>query len=72
MTPGLQSGLYQQRTANGGDLDALGGDIAHPAIGLVVLLAVLVLNVYKPRGLTGYGQRKQHERREESAGAVPP
>jgi len=41
------------------DLDALGGDLAHPAIGLVVLLVVQVLNVYKPRGMTRYGCRRQ-------------
>lgn len=46
------------RTASLGDLDALGGDLAHPAIGLVVLLVVQVLNVYKPRGVTRYGQRQ--------------
>jgi hypothetical protein len=26
---------------------------------MAVLLVVLVLNVYKPRGLTGYGRRKR-------------
>jgi hypothetical protein len=26
----------------------------------VVLLVILVLNVYKPRGMTRYGWRKQH------------
>jgi hypothetical protein len=29
----------------------------------VVLLVILVLNVYKPRGLTRYGWRKEEERR---------
>jgi hypothetical protein len=28
-----------------------------------VLLVILVLNVYKPRGMTRYGWRKQHEQR---------
>lgn len=41
------------------ELAALGGDLAHPTIGLVVLLIVLVLNVFKPRGLTRYGHRRQ-------------
>jgi hypothetical protein len=27
----------------------------------VVLLVILVLNVYKPRGMTRYGWRKQQE-----------
>jgi hypothetical protein len=36
----------------------------HAALALLVLLAATVLSVYKPRGMTPYGQRKQHERRE--------
>jgi hypothetical protein len=39
----------------------LGGDIIHPALGLVVLLFVAVLNIFKPRGLTPYGQRRRRE-----------
>jgi hypothetical protein len=39
-----------------------GGDLLHPGLGLVVLLVVQVLNVYKPQGMTRYGQRKQRER----------
>ena len=39
------------------------GDLLHPALGLVVLLAIQVLNVYKPSGMTRYGQRKQQELR---------
>ena len=33
--------------------------------GLLVLLVITVLNVYKPRGLTPYGWRKQEESRAE-------
>ena len=44
---------------DGDELAALGGDLEHPSIGLVVLLAVQVLNLYKPQGLTRYGWRKQ-------------
>ena len=44
-------------------LQALGGDLGHPSIGLVILLAVQVLNLYKPRGLTRYGWRKQQTER---------
>jgi hypothetical protein len=40
-----------------------GGDLFHPGVGLVVLLIVTTLNVYKPRGLTRYGWRKQQEER---------
>jgi hypothetical protein len=45
------------------------GDLLHPGLGLVVLLVIQVLNVYKPRGMTRYGRRKQHdERRAVAAG----
>lgn len=47
--------------AEGAELAALGGDLGHPGIGLVVLLVVQVLNLYKPPGLTRYGWRKQQE-----------
>jgi uncharacterized membrane protein len=49
--------------ADGADLRALGGDLFHPAVGLVGLLAIAVLNVYKPAGVTPYGWRKQREQR---------
>jgi len=49
--------------AEGGSLEALGGDLSHPGIGLLVLLVVQVLNVYKPPGMTRYGWRKQQEQR---------
>jgi hypothetical protein len=55
------------RAATGADLGGLGGDLLHPGVGLLVLLVITGLNVYKPRGLTPYGWRKQHERR-----SVPP
>jgi hypothetical protein len=60
------------REGEGGRLDVMGshlyarlanGDLLHPALGLVVLLVVQVLNVYKPRGMTRYGWRKDEERR---------
>ena len=47
------------RLADDAKAGDLGGDLAHPAIGLLVLLVIQILNVYKPRGLTGYGQRRQ-------------
>jgi hypothetical protein len=51
------------READSATLDRLGGDLLHAGGGLLVLLVITVLNVYKPRGLTPYGWRKQHERR---------
>lgn len=57
--PGVSSTANRLQQADDRAVQAVGGDLAHPAIGLVVLLAVLVLNVYKPRGLTRYGQRER-------------
>jgi hypothetical protein len=37
--------------------DALRGELLHAGIGLLVLLVIEVLNVYKPRGMTAYGRR---------------
>jgi hypothetical protein len=48
---------------DGADLRSLGGDLFHPSVGLFILLAITVLNVYKPAGLTPYGWRKQQEQR---------
>jgi hypothetical protein len=43
------------------------GDLLHPGVGLVVLLVIQVLNVYKPRGMTRYGWRKEQEARRRSS-----
>ena len=43
------------------DLRALPSTLPHSVGGLVVLLVIQVMNVYKPRGMTRYGWRKQHE-----------
>ena len=46
------------------DLRIVGSELRfHAAIGLLVLLIPTVLSVYKPRGLTPYGRRKQHDQR---------
>jgi hypothetical protein len=46
------------------DLIAAGMELRfHAAAGLLVLLAPTILSVYKPRGLTPYGRRKQQEQR---------
>lgn len=41
----------------------LWGELLHPVGGLLVLLVIQVLNVFKPKGLTPYGWRKQYEQR---------
>lgn len=51
------------RAADGTQLSGHGGDLFHPSIGLLVLLVITVLNIYKPRGVTPYGWRKQREQR---------
>jgi hypothetical protein len=50
-------------TTSSDDLRALGSTLVHSIGGTVVLLVILVLNVYKPQGMTRYGQRKKHEQR---------
>src|ERR671917_359995 len=53
-------------TTSSDDLRALGSTLLHSVGGTVVLLVILVLNVYKPRGMTRYGWRKQQKEREVS------
>lgn len=47
---------------SGDDLRALPSTLVHSVGGTMVLLVIQVLNVYKPEGMTRYGQRKQRER----------
>jgi len=61
--PTVSSTAEVAQEAEGARLDGLGGDLGHPGIGLVVLLVIQVLNMYKPPGMTRYGWRKQQERR---------
>jgi hypothetical protein len=61
--PSVSAAAALARTADDVFASQLGGDVVHPAVGLVVLVVVTVLNVHKPRGLTPYGQRKQAEER---------
>lgn len=49
--------------ATDAELQGLGSTLVHSVGGTLVLLVVLVLNVYKPSGLTPYGWRKQQEER---------
>jgi hypothetical protein len=53
-------------TSSSDDLRALGSTLVHSVGGTVVLLVILGLNVYKPRGMTRYGWRKQQEERKVS------
>src|SRR5919197_5223118 len=42
------------READGANVGGLGGDLFHAGGGLLVLLVITALNVYKPRGMTPY------------------
>jgi hypothetical protein len=48
-------------TTSSDDLRALGSTLVHSVGGTLVLLLILVLNVYKPRGMTRYGWRKEQQ-----------
>ena len=61
--PTVSALAHVAREADGAALGGLGGDLFHPAVGLLVLLVITVLDMYKPRGLTPYGWRKEHEER---------
>jgi hypothetical protein len=61
--PTVSARAAMAREADPAHLRDLGGDLGHAIGGLVVLLAVAVLNVYKPQGLTPYGWHKQQDAR---------
>lgn len=61
--PTVSSSAQVAREADGVVLHGLGGDLFHPGVGLLLLLVITALNVYKPRGLTPFGWRKQREQR---------
>ena len=56
--------VFARVAAETGNLDveglrgALRGELLHAGVGLLVLLAIEALNVYKPQGLTAYGRRR--------------
>ncbi len=52
-----------------GDPRTLPGTLPHSIGGLVVLLVVMILSMYKPKGMTRYGWRKQRRVREGAATA---
>jgi hypothetical protein len=45
------------------DLRMLPNTLVHSIGGTIVLVLIQVLNVYKPRGMTRYGRRKQRDQR---------
>jgi hypothetical protein len=65
--PSVSAAASVARQADAAGLRRLGTDLFHPAVGFLVLLAIAVLNVYKPAGVTPYGWRKQRAPRRRSA-----
>lgn len=59
------AGVAAETTSSHGDLGVLRSPspLIHAGAALLLLLAATTLSVYKPRGMTPYGQRKQHEQR---------
>ena len=55
--------LADRAAEPGESIQHAGGDLFHSVGGLIVLLIPLVLNIYKPRGLTRYGWRAQRRAR---------
>lgn len=62
-TIAVYAAVAAEPSASDAELRALGSTLVHSVGGSMVLLVVLVLNVYKPPGLTPYGWRKQQEER---------
>ena len=62
-TIGSLAAMATDPTTSGAVLRAMPSTLPHSAGGTVVLLVVLVLNIYKPQGLTRYGWRKQQRER---------
>ncbi len=67
-TLGYFAGVAADMTLSSADLLALRSlsPVLHAGAALFLLLVATTLAVYKPRGLTPYGQRKQREERQRS------
>jgi hypothetical protein len=64
---GLADAAAAAPTLSGGDLGTLRSPsvVVHSGVALFLLLVTTTLSVYKPRGMTRYGQRKQLRRRQQ-------
>lgn len=56
-------GRLAELAVTSGDPRGLTSTLVHSGGGLLILLTTTVLSVFKPRGVTRYGWRKQQERR---------
>jgi len=66
------AGVAADPTTSADELRALGSTLVHSVGGTVVLVVILVLNLYKPQGMTRYGWRKQQEERTQRGGRTAP
>ena len=68
------AGIAARTPFTAGDLRELRSPshVVHAGAALVLLLVAVVLSVYKPRGLTGYGRRKQRARAQPRRAASQP
>jgi hypothetical protein len=64
-TLGHLAGVAAETTVTGSDVAGLrsASPVFHAVVALLLLLVAVVLSVYKPRGMTRYGRRKQREQR---------
>jgi hypothetical protein len=64
-TLGSLGGIAAETTSSSDDLGVLRSPspVLHAGAALLLLLVATTLAVYKPRGMTPYGRRKQHEQR---------
>jgi hypothetical protein len=65
------AGIAADPVMSANDLRALESTLVHSLGGMVVLLVIMWLNVYKPPGLTPYGWRKQQEERKQRTASKP-
>ncbi|MGH2401032.1 MAG: DUF2269 domain-containing protein [bacterium] len=57
------AGIAADPTTSAEELRVLGSTLVHSVGGAVVLVVILVLNLYKPQGMTRYGWRRQQRER---------
>ena len=64
-TLGYLAGVAAATPVSDGDLSGLRSPspVLHAGAALLLLLVATTLSVYKPRGMTRYGRRKQHQQR---------
>ena len=64
-TLGYLAGLAAETTSSGADVTAMrsASPVLHAGAAVLLLLVATILAVYKPRGMTPYGRRKQDEQR---------